>query len=170
MKWHKQLKVRICVLLVHIGLEVEVLIRKQLLTIRLIKVNAFIQVVRGKIKIVKRLHHAISMRLGHLLSKLLVSTDNLCGIFSNQRKCHCQLYLCQTIKDDLHTINYLIDRGADHNPDLLMSLAHDYEYYDLKEKIYSQLHCSDILLFYNKKGIQCYHLRLLGYDEHCIPF
>ena len=82
------------------------------------------------------------MRLGHLLSKLLVSTNNLCGIFSNQRKCHCQLYLCQTIIDDLHTINYLIERGADHNPDLLMSLAHDYEYHDLKEKIYSQLHCA----------------------------
>ena len=54
MKWHKQLKVKICVLLVHIGLEVEVLIRKQLLTIRLIKVNVFIQAVHGKIKIVKR--------------------------------------------------------------------------------------------------------------------
>ena len=50
--------------------------------------------------------------------------------------------MCQTIKDDLHTINYLIERGADHNPDLLMSLAHDYEYHDLKEKIYSQLHCA----------------------------
>ena len=53
--------------------------------------------------------------------------------------------MCQTIKDDLHTINYLKERGADHNPDLLMSLAHDYEYYDLKEKIYSQLHCSEKL-------------------------
>ena len=70
----------------------------------------------------------------------------------------------------MKTINYLIDRGADHNPDLLMSLAHDYEHYELRDEIYSQLHCSDILLFYNKKGIQCYHLRLLGYDEHCIPF
>jgi hypothetical protein len=45
----------------------------------------------------------------------------------------------------MKTINYFIDRGADYNPDLLMSLAHDYEYYELREEIYSQLHCSENL-------------------------
>ena len=94
MKWHKQLKVRICVLLVHIGLEVEVLIRKQLLTIRLIKVNVFIQAVHGKIKIDKRLHHAISMRLGHLSSKLLVSIEIIFVAFFQIRENATVNYIC----------------------------------------------------------------------------
>ena len=53
--------------------------------------------------------------------------------------------MCQTIIDDLHTINYLIERGADHNPDLLMSLAHDYEYFELRDSIFKELHCSENL-------------------------
>jgi hypothetical protein len=43
----------------------------------------------------------------------------------------------------METINYLIERGADHNPDLLMSLADDYEHYELRDSIFKELHCSE---------------------------
>ena len=47
--------------------------------------------------------------------------------------------------DAMETINYLIERGADHNPDLLMSLADDYEHYELRDSIFKELHCSEEL-------------------------
>jgi hypothetical protein len=82
--------------------------------------------------------------------KILQVLLNTCKVDINQVSPHtgCSVIewaIIQNGTDAIETIKYLIDRGADHNPDLLMSLAHDYEYYDLKEKIYSQLHCSEKL-------------------------
>ena len=82
--------------------------------------------------------------------KILQVLINTCKVDINQvsPKTGCSVIewsIIQNGTDAIETIKYLIDRGADHNPDLLMSLAHDYEYYDLKEKIYSQLHCSEKL-------------------------
>ena len=82
--------------------------------------------------------------------KILQVLINTCKVDINQisPKTGCSVIewaVIQNGTDAIETIKYLIERGADHNPDLLMSLAHDYEYYDLKEKIYSQLHCSEKL-------------------------
>jgi hypothetical protein len=46
----------------------------------------------------------------------------------------------------MKTINYFIDRGADYYPDHLMSLADDYEHFELRDSIFKELHCSEELL------------------------
>jgi hypothetical protein len=45
----------------------------------------------------------------------------------------------------MKTINYFIDRGADYYPDHLMSLADDYEHFELRDSIFKELHCSENL-------------------------
>ena len=82
--------------------------------------------------------------------KILQVLLNTCKVDINQvlPKTGCSVIewaVIQNGRDAMKTINYLIERGADHNPDLLMSLADDYEHYELKEDIYSQLHCSEKL-------------------------
>ena len=82
--------------------------------------------------------------------KILQVLLNTCKVDINQvsPKTGCSVIewaVIQNGTDAIETIKYLIDRGADHNPDLLMSLAHDYEHFELKEDIYSQLHCSEKL-------------------------
>jgi hypothetical protein len=82
--------------------------------------------------------------------KILQILLNTCKVDINQvsPKTGCSVIewcIIQNGTDAMKTIKYLIDRGADHNPDHLLSLAHDYEYYELREEIYSQLHCSEKL-------------------------
>jgi hypothetical protein len=82
--------------------------------------------------------------------KILQVLLNKCDVDINQvsPKTGCSVIewcIIQNGTDAMKTIKYLIDRGADHNPDHLLSLAHDYEYYELREEIYSQLHCSEKL-------------------------
>ena len=53
--------------------------------------------------------------------------------------------IIQNGTDAIETIKYLIERGADCNADLLMSLAHDYEHFELRDSIFKELHCSENL-------------------------
>jgi hypothetical protein len=82
--------------------------------------------------------------------KILQVLLNKCDVDINQisPKMGCSVIEWATIQngtDAMETINYLIERGADHNPDLLMSLADDYEHYELRDSIFKELHCSEEL-------------------------
>ena len=82
--------------------------------------------------------------------KILQVLLNTCKVDINQvsPKTGCSVIewaIIQNGTDAIETIKYLIDRGADHNPDLLMSLADDYEHFELRDSIFKELHCSEKL-------------------------
>lgn len=82
--------------------------------------------------------------------KILQVLLNKCEVDINQvsPKTGCSVIewaVIQNGTDAIETTKYLIDRGADHNPDLLMSLADDYEHFELRDSIFKELHCSEEL-------------------------
>jgi hypothetical protein len=82
--------------------------------------------------------------------KILQVLLNKCDVDINQvsPKTGCSVIewaIIQNGTDAMKTIKYLIEHGANHNPDLLMSLADDYEHYELRDSIFKELHCSEEL-------------------------